>query len=98
MRRRYDVASRLDNDRQSSKTATSAFLTRLTINHSSSSLHLRFGKYTQLQFSSGVLVGSECGVYLLEESRVCGVGGGERGYHVFYQVLDAGEEVKVRRN
>ncbi|GMH94986.1 hypothetical protein TL16_g13051 [Triparma laevis f. inornata] len=54
----------------------------------------RFGKYTQLQFSSGVLVGSECGVYLLEKSRVCGVGGGERGYHVFYQVLDAGEEVK----
>ena len=55
----------------------------------------RFGKYTQLQFNGdGVLVGSFMGVYLLEKSRVCGVGGGERGYHFFYQVLEAEEEVR----
>ena len=55
----------------------------------------RFGKYTQLQFNGeGVLVGSFMGVYLLEKSRVCGVGGEERGYHFFYQVLEAEEEVR----
>ncbi|KAG5178428.1 P-loop containing nucleoside triphosphate hydrolase protein [Tribonema minus] len=44
----------------------------------------RFGKFTQLQ----------CVTYLLEKSRVVGHSEGERGYHIFYQLLAAPEADK----
>mmetsp|Transcript_10394 Transcript_10394/g.15570 ORF Transcript_10394/g.15570 Transcript_10394/m.15570 type:complete len:1057 (+) Transcript_10394:2-3172(+) len=55
----------------------------------------RFGKFMQLQFDARfAMVGSKCTTYLLEKSRVVGHGNGERGYHIFYQILAAPEEDK----
>lgn len=69
----------------------------------------RFGKYIQLQFDvedpttaafggkkipSCVLAGSTCETYLLEKSRVVGHEESERGFHIFYQLLAAPENVR----
>ncbi|CAM9539103.1 unnamed protein product, partial [Phaeothamnion confervicola] len=56
----------------------------------------RFGKFTQLQFDGGGrMAGSVCTTYLLEKSRVVGHTSGERGYHIFYQLLAGPEEDKA---
>ena len=49
----------------------------------------RFGKYIKLFFdkASGILVGAEMVHYLLEKSRIVTQNEGERGYHVFYEML-----------
>eukprot|EP00754_Rhynchopus_humris_P030115 Rhum_TRINITY_DN15258_c4_g1::Rhum_TRINITY_DN15258_c4_g1_i6::g.148165::m.148165/K10357/MYO5; myosin V len=49
----------------------------------------RFGKYIKLFFdkASGILVGAEMVHYLLEKSRIVTQNEGERGYHVFYELL-----------
>eukprot|EP01064_Diplonema_japonicum_P005852 TRINITY_DN1386_c0_g1_i1.p1 TRINITY_DN1386_c0_g1~~TRINITY_DN1386_c0_g1_i1.p1 ORF type:complete len:1032 (+),score=371.81 TRINITY_DN1386_c0_g1_i1:48-3143(+) len=49
----------------------------------------RFGKYIKLFFDkdSGVLTGAEMVHYLLEKSRIVTQNEGERGYHVFYELL-----------
>eukprot|EP01065_Artemidia_motanka_P004006 TRINITY_DN11933_c0_g1_i4.p1 TRINITY_DN11933_c0_g1~~TRINITY_DN11933_c0_g1_i4.p1 ORF type:complete len:1104 (+),score=324.20 TRINITY_DN11933_c0_g1_i4:46-3357(+) len=49
----------------------------------------RFGKYIKLFFDkrSGVLTGAEMIHYLLEKSRIVTQNEGERGYHVFYEML-----------
>ncbi|KAG8342263.1 Myosin head (motor domain) UBA TS N domain [Trypanosoma vivax] len=49
----------------------------------------RFGKYIKLYFDSttGVMVGGETVTYLLERSRIVSQSGGERGYHIFYEML-----------
>jgi myosin-5 len=47
----------------------------------------RFGKFTVMQLNGDhLLVGAQSRTYLLEKSRVCSQAGGERGYHIFYQV------------
>ncbi|KAF4320704.1 hypothetical protein BBO99_00005005 [Phytophthora kernoviae] len=52
----------------------------------------RFGKFTQLQFdSTGTLVGARCRTYLLEKTRVISHEEQERNYHIFYQLLAAGD-------
>ena len=72
----------------------------------------RFGKYLQLQFQhddkpeneysnmkSGklcTLVGSVCDVYLLEKTRVIQHDPEERNFHIFYQLLAAPEDQKVK--
>jgi myosin-5 len=68
----------------------------------------RFGKYLQLQFDRDekgpvgtrvpmtTLAGSKCEVYLLEKSRVVGHDVAEGTYHIFYQILAAGEDDKVK--
>jgi len=48
----------------------------------------RFGKFIRLQFNnSGLVSGASLQVYLLEKSRVCHQGKGERSFHIFYQLL-----------
>eukprot|EP01062_Namystynia_karyoxenos_P081097 TRINITY_DN884_c0_g2_i2.p1 TRINITY_DN884_c0_g2~~TRINITY_DN884_c0_g2_i2.p1 ORF type:complete len:1105 (+),score=321.30 TRINITY_DN884_c0_g2_i2:101-3415(+) len=49
----------------------------------------RFGKYIKLFFDkrSGVITGAEMVHYLLEKSRIVSQNEGERGYHVFYELL-----------
>jgi len=64
-------------------------------NHNSS----RFGKMTRLHFETrdnGMwgLCGSTCQTYLLESNRVVSQADTERGFHIFYQLMAAPEDVK----
>jgi hypothetical protein len=56
----------------------------------------RFGKFMKLQYSNKAaanggdkvrLLGATVETYLLEKSRVTGLGKGERNFHIFYQLL-----------
>ncbi len=60
----------------------------------------RFGKFIELQFRRGQgaasLVGSRSKTYLLEKTRVAAQASGERGFHIFYQLLAAPAMVTER--
>lgn len=48
----------------------------------------RFGKWIEIHFDTGTaVIGAKITSYLLELPRVTGHIGGERGFHVFYQLL-----------
>eukprot|EP00980_Cylindrotheca_fusiformis_P004529 scaffold961_cov122-Cylindrotheca_fusiformis.AAC.37 len=48
----------------------------------------RFGKFIELQFTRmGRLVGAQIETYLLEKVRLVNPSGGERNYHIFYELL-----------
>ncbi|BFF99983.1 unconventional myosin-XV [Drosophila madeirensis] len=47
----------------------------------------RFGKYLEVYFKSGAIVGAKITQYLLEKSRIVTQAPGERNYHVFYEML-----------
>ncbi|XP_017773416.1 PREDICTED: unconventional myosin-XV [Nicrophorus vespilloides] len=56
---------------------------RTTRNDNSS----RFGKYLEVYFKGGAIVGARMTQYLLEKSRIVTQAPGERNYHVFYELL-----------
>lgn len=47
----------------------------------------RFGKYLEVYFKSGAIIGAKITQYLLEKSRIVTQAPGERNYHVFYELL-----------
>ncbi|XP_008197063.1 unconventional myosin-XV [Tribolium castaneum] len=47
----------------------------------------RFGKYLEVYFKYGAIVGAKVTQYLLEKSRIITQAPGERNYHVFYELL-----------
>ncbi|XP_044008895.1 unconventional myosin-XV [Aphidius gifuensis] len=55
----------------------------------------RFGKYLEVHFRDGVIVGGRITQYLLEKSRIVTQAQDERNYHVFYELL-AGLDQQLR--
>ncbi|EGD75941.1 serine/threonine protein kinase [Salpingoeca rosetta] len=58
----------------------------------------RFGKFVELRISPDMrILGATVAQYLLEKSRVCLQGPGERNFHVFYYVINGWKEESYRK-
>jgi myosin protein heavy chain len=56
----------------------------------------RFGKFIRIFFNpSGAIAGANIDWYLLEKSRVTRRAEGERGFHVFYQLIRGAKEARL---
>ncbi|XP_012225060.2 unconventional myosin-XV isoform X1 [Linepithema humile] len=55
----------------------------------------RFGKYLEVHFRDGAIIGGRITQYLLEKSRIVTQASEERNYHVFYELL-AGLDQQLR--
>ncbi|XP_011310328.1 unconventional myosin-XV [Fopius arisanus] len=55
----------------------------------------RFGKYLEVNFRDGIIIGGRVTQYLLEKSRIVTQAQDERNYHVFYELL-AGLDQQLR--
>ncbi|BES99216.1 MyTH4 domain [Nesidiocoris tenuis] len=57
----------------------------------------RFGKFLEVHFKDGVIVGGKVTEYLLEKSRIVTQAPEERNYHVFYELLAGlSDETKLK--
>ncbi len=63
-----------------------AFGNSKTVRNDNSS---RFGKYIQIFFDGGHIVGANIESYLLEKSRIVSIAKGERTYHSFYSLINS---------
>ncbi|CAK0911324.1 unnamed protein product [Prorocentrum cordatum] len=63
-----------------------AFGNAMTVRNNNSS---RFGKWLDMLLSASGMRGCRITSYLLEVTRVCGQAQGERGFHIFFQLLQA---------
>ena len=52
----------------------------------------RFGKFIEIKFNRGALVGASVETYLLEKVRLVSQAEGERNYHIFYELFCMGDE------
>ncbi|CAM9119117.1 unnamed protein product, partial [Ectocarpus sp. 8 AP-2014] len=87
------MAKRIEATLLRSSTLLEAFGNAKTLRNDNSS---RFGKYIKLLYDSDSrLMGASTDHFLLEKSRLVKVDSGERGYHIFYQMLAGLDEAKA---
>jgi len=89
------AASQIATKIQESSPILEAFGNSKTQRNDNSS---RFGKFIVMQFDKeGIIMGAYIHNYLLEKSRVISSPLGERGYHIFYQMI-AGLDDKTKKD
>jgi myosin heavy subunit len=73
-----------------------AFGNAKTVRNDNSS---RFGKYTTIHVDveTGKIDGAQISIYLLEKNRVCEPADGERSYHIFYHLINCGDNELLKR-